>query len=160
MKCPNCGNEISDNQKYCSNCGALINGESIEINNTKQTTQNSTSPLMNIISFIIVIVLLFCAWKYFVQPTYFPTDLQENGYTAEFYAKNYLGDFCKENELEVKAIEENNGIYVVECKTTNSTLKQLYGSTFYYGYMPMADGKTYKQHSDKTISAVYSMLEK
>lgn len=160
MKCPNCGNEISDNQKYCSNCGALINGESIEINNTKQTTQNSTSPLMNIISFIIVIVLLFCAWKYFVQPTYFPTDLQENGYTAEFYAKNYLGDFCKENELEVKAIEENNGIYVVECKTTNSTLKQLYGSTFYYGYMPMADGKTYKQHADKTISAVYSMLEK
>lgn len=169
MKCLNCGNEITENQKFCSNCGNEINlkasntviqNNDCQNNNTKQPTVNQPSTFTKIITIIITIAIIFCSWKFYFQPYLFPNDLQKNGYTAEFYAKNYLGDFCKENELEVKAIEENNGIYIVECKTTNSTLKSLYGSTFYYGYMPMASGNTYKQHADKTISAVYTMLEK
>ncbi len=168
MKCQNCGNEITDNQKFCSNCGYKVNSETLNTaiqnnscqNNIQQPVVNQPSTFTKIVTIAITIAIIFCSWKFYFQPYLFPNDLQKNGYDAEWHAKNYLGDFCKENELEVKAIEVNDGIYIVECKTTNSILKSLYGSTFYYGYMPMADGKTYKQHADKTISAVYTMLEK
>lgn len=132
-----------------------------ESNLSNQYKKNSNNILISRITVLLIaIVIIFFAWKYYIQPVFFPNDLQKNGYIAEYHAKNYLGKECRENELEVKAIEENNGIYIVECQTTNSTLITLYGSKFYYGYMPYADNRTYKQYVDTNINNVYSMLEK
>ena len=130
----------------------------IGTNNNFQTNQANTIPLVNkIILFIIMVLLLWGGYKFF-QPIFFPTNLQKNGQSAEFYAQMYLEDYCKANELEVKAIEEKNGIYIVECKTTNSTLKSLYGSTFYYGYMPSASGLKYTQYVNESKQKVYDSL--
>lgn len=113
-----------------------------------------------LIGIIILGIIIFCGWKFLIQPSFFPTNLQLNGGLAETYAKNYVGEDCREDELKVKAIEENNGIYIVECTTTNSDLIRIYGSKFYYGYMPSASGNTYKQCAATSISAVYSRLNK
>ena len=130
----------------------------IGTNNNFQTNQANTIQLKNkIILFIIMALLLWGGYKFF-QPIFFPTNLQKNGHNAEFYAQMYLEDYCKANELEVKAIEEENGIYIVECKTTNSTLRSLYGSTFYYGYMPSASGLKYTQYVNTSKQKVYDYL--
>lgn len=140
----------------------------IKMNHTKynNTLTNNVNLNVNRLTFsdifilIVIVIIIFCFWKYIISPIFFPTNLQLHGRLAETYAKNYLGDDCREDELKVKAIEENNGIYIVECTTTNSDLIILYGSKFYYGYMPSASGNTYKQCAASSISAVYSRLNK
>ena len=89
------------------------------------------------------------------------TNVQKYGFSAEFSAKQDLGQYCRENELQVKAIEENDGIYIVKCTTTNQNLIAQYGSsTFYYGYMPSASGSTYRHYTDTSKQKVYDILNK
>ena len=163
MYCKNCGSQIDDDSKFCDKCGQTIskneeNNSNVEqnvenklnveeYNNNNNVTNNSSTKVL-IIYIIIVIIFIFCGWKFIVQPIFFPTPLQENRYWAENHARQYLGEECRENELTVKTIEEVNGIYIVECTTTNQTLKKLYGSKFYYGFAPNADGITYKEVVD------------
>lgn len=154
MYCKNCGSQIDDDSKFCDKCGQTISKKE-ENNINEKSVKNSVNNVTNnqnskgtISSIIILIILIFCGWKFIVQPIFFPTPLQKNGFWAENHAKQYLGEECKENELTVKTIEEVNGIYIVECTTTNQTLKKLYGSKFYYGFAPNADGITYREVVD------------
>ena len=118
---------------------------------------SNNAKLSNIILAIIIILFIWGAWIIF-QPILFPTNLQKHGHTAEFYAQCYLEDYCKANELQVKAIEENNGIYIVKCTTTSEYLISQYGSTFYYGYMPSASGLKHYQYADTSKQKVYDRL--
>ena len=143
----------------------VLKDNGIKTNNNFKANKSNIKPLVNEIIFFITmvfifIVIVFLLWGGYkiIQYLLFPTNLQKNGHSAEFYAQMYLEDYCKANELEVKAIEEKNGIYIVECKTTNSTLKSLYGSTFYYGYMPSASGLKYTQYVNESKQKVYDSL--
>ena len=125
-----------------------------------QPKDTTTSPLVKLIGLIMIALILWGGYKIF-QPIFFPTNLQQNGHSAEFYAQRYLEDYCKANELQVKAIEEDNGIYIVKCTTTNQNLIAQYGSsTFYYGYMPSASGLKYYQYADSSKQKVYDFLNK
>ena len=125
-----------------------------------QPAQTTTSPLVKLIGYIMIALILLGGYKLF-QPVFFPTNVQKYGYSAEFSAKQDLGQYCRENELQVKAIEENDGIYIVKCTTTNQNLIAQYGSsTFYYGYMPSASGSTYRHYTDTSKQKVYDILNK
>lgn len=131
-------------------------------NNVNQVSKNNNVQTNNggvFLTLIVFGIMIFLGWKFFVQPVFFPSNVQENGWEAEYYAKIDLGKNCSENELTVKAIEENNGIYIVKCTTTNTMLKGLYGSTFYYGYKPNAAGTSYQYHIDTSIGSIYSKLK-
>lgn len=185
MYCSNCGNEITEGQNFCNKCGnKLIKENSISNNNMKlneakpdnkilentietnnnvntNSTNNNVFTVLfgNIILITIIILFIWGAWKLF-QPILFPTNLQKNGYNAEYHAQLYLDNYCKANELKVKAIEEKNGIYIVKCTTTNEYLINKYGSIFYYGYMPSASGLKYYQYADTSKQKVYDRLNK
>lgn len=143
------------------------NGIETETNKSNNSYNYSSSNSGNknsfrTVEFLIVMALfIFGVYKIVIQPVFFPTNLQLNGHSAEFYAQRYLEDYCKANELEVKAIEENGGIYIVKCTTTNKNLIAQYGSsTFYYGYMPSASGLKYYQYVDTSKQKVYDFLNK
>ena len=50
MNCPNCGNDVNENQKFCSNCGININKRIPEKNNL-----NKKQILLMLMSFAVVI---------------------------------------------------------------------------------------------------------
>ena len=68
MNCPKCGNEINENQKFCSNCGIKldeienqdeITTESIEKNRfTKHGLSNSTKKIIVAITCMVLVILL------------------------------------------------------------------------------------------------------
>ncbi len=37
MFCPNCGNKIEDDAKFCENCGAVINTQTIRSEKSEQS---------------------------------------------------------------------------------------------------------------------------
>ena len=53
MKCPNCGNEITENQKFCSSCGKPIKKRDTIIENSN-STNNSKPNVKNIVGISII----------------------------------------------------------------------------------------------------------
>lgn len=130
-------------------------------NNINQVNKNNNVQTNNsgvFLTVIIFAIIMFLGWKFIIQPAAFPSNLQKYGTNAEYYAKKDLGKDCSESELTVEAIEEDDGIYIVKCTTTNTMLRNLYGATFYYGYKPNAAGTSYQHYVGSSISAVYSKL--
>lgn len=124
--------------------------------NNMRPRNNTFATLMTLVIFGLII---FGVWKFFIQPVFFYDGEKASSYNmAEYYAKKYLGNDVGQTELTVKAVEDKDGIYIVKCITTNSSLKKLYGSTFYYGYKPNARGNAYKQYVGDTIAEVYNKL--
>ncbi len=61
MKCEKCGSEISDNQKFCVNCGAKVdNQKDNNVNNTNNTNQTSKddTKIYKILSYIGILWLV------------------------------------------------------------------------------------------------------
>ena len=72
MNCPKCGSEISENQKFCSSCGANLTNEQNNIN-----PLNSTNKLLfPIIGGACVIALIFAGIGYSMKPSTNITDVQ------------------------------------------------------------------------------------
>ena len=63
MNCPNCGNEITENQKFCTNCGAKVSN----VEDTKEETSQKINKMKNIIksktfiiSYIFALIVFVC----------------------------------------------------------------------------------------------------
>jgi len=61
--CKQCGNEISNEQKFCPNCGVKINGDSNyqqETNNSQSTSPTQKTPYVENHLAKAILVTLFC----------------------------------------------------------------------------------------------------
>lgn len=46
MICPNCANRIDDNAAFCTNCGTLLNSDTVEYYNSDSPYSEETMPMM------------------------------------------------------------------------------------------------------------------
>lgn len=108
MFCPNCGNEINDNSKYCDKCG-------IEIRKVAKVEIIKHFGILKILSLLIFIfVICLCVLKFFVLNGKYEElsvyyDLKKNPYKYDY---NYLiskelikEDYNKEKSIYKKIVE-------------------------------------------------------
>lgn len=57
MYCKNCGKVLNQREKFCANCGTKLENENI--NNNTNISQNNIYNLLNTLSFINVIIMVF-----------------------------------------------------------------------------------------------------
>ncbi len=60
MNCPNCGNEINENQKFCTNCGAEINGIEEKLQNSSEIpSEKQTNNILKKKPILITFAIIF-----------------------------------------------------------------------------------------------------
>jgi len=73
MNCPNCGNKVSENQKFCSHCGYnLENNQQDLSNNSEQSWSEKTfgmKPNYGLIFGVLFLVIIFSSLVFFVNKT-------------------------------------------------------------------------------------------
>ena len=100
MFCPNCGNQMSDNAIFCSNCGYAKDGS---LKKTNSLNLNKI-PFVPIISIVFIIVLFMMGFNAFSNRTckYCDNKVYKQGLCRDHYTvdtvKNNVNDFASGNK--------------------------------------------------------------
>ena len=114
MNCPKCGNEINENQKFCSNCGANLSGKT---ENNMKAFNTSNQLFYPIIGGACVLALLFAGFSFAIRTntmTSQPTEIEE---TEEDNGKAFDSEIARKMQAE-----NHNCVYVTTdyvCFTTH-----------------------------------------
>ena len=159
MNCPNCGNEINENQKFCSFCGANLTGET---NNTTKLFNKNNILLYSIIGGVCFVVLTFAGLGYATKSntntdTQQPTEIEEN----------IDGDTAFDPEIARKTINANNNcVYTTSdytCFTTQAfkaePIKEgenWQNENYWLGAKDACESKGHRLPNDEELRSLFS----
>ena len=111
MFCKNCGKEISDDAKFCEYCSKEVESNKpesteIESNNVESSSDNSRFSLKKIISFCIILILIFLSYRW-IFGTDSGTNVTEYKNESGAVTSLSLEDFSKEFEKNYKKVEKS-----------------------------------------------------
>lgn len=106
MNCPKCGNEINDNQKFCSKCGANLTGDK----NYLEKFRDSDSLFYPLIIGAIIVILLLVGIGYVIHSNTQKETATTNTETlAEDTEEKEEPSTNFDPEIAKRALEEKNG---------------------------------------------------
>ena len=159
MNCPKCGSEISENQKFCSSCGANLTNEQNNIN-----PLNSTNKLLfPIIGGACVIALIFAGIGYSMKPSTNITDVQptETEENIEDDGNAFDPEIAKKMTKR-----EHNCVYVSSdgiCFTTKifkaepiKDFNKIDKYNYWLGAKDACESKGYRLPNDKELRSLFS----